>query len=90
MDVIQQMQSVSEVLGNEFGAHIMHDIRDYHIGTEELGTLAQKAQVKRLAPTHLSPPLDQRVLVNSFFKRPIAVRYTGKNIVGHDGTRIVM
>jgi ribonuclease Z len=90
MDVIRQMQSASETLGNEFAAHIMHDIRDYHIGTEELGTLAQKAQVKRLALTHLSPPLEQRALVHSFFKRPIAARYTGKIIVGRDGTRIVI
>ena len=90
MDVIRQMQSVSEALGNEFGAHIMRDIRDYHIGTEELGTLAQKAQVKRLALTHLSPPLDQKRLVHSFFKRPIAARYSGEIIVGHDGTRIVI
>jgi ribonuclease Z len=90
MDVIRQMQSVSEMLGNEFAAHIMRDIRDYHIGTEELGALAQKAQVKRLALTHLSPPVDQRVLVHSFFKRPIAARYSGKIVVGHDGTQIVI
>ena len=90
MDVIRQMQSASERLGNEFAAHIMHDIRDYHIGTEELGALAQNAQVKRLALTHLSPPLDQKVLVHSFFKRPIAAHYSGEIYVGPDGTRIVI
>jgi ribonuclease Z len=90
MDVIRQMQSVGETLGNEFAAHILHDIRDYHIGTEELGALAQKAQVKRLALTHLSPPIDQKVLVHRFFKRPIAARYSGEIYVGPDGTRIVV
>jgi ribonuclease Z len=90
MDVIRQMQSVGKTLGNEFTAHIMRDIRDYHIGTEELGMLAQKAQVKRLALTHLSPPVDQRVLVHRFFKRPIAARYSGEIYVGPDGTRIVI
>jgi ribonuclease Z len=90
MDVIRRMQSVGEGVGNESAAHIMHDIRDYHIGTEELGTLAQKAQVKRLALTHLSPPIEQRALVRSIFKRPIAARYSGEIIVGPDGTRIVI
>jgi ribonuclease Z len=90
MDVIRQMQSASERLGNESAAHIMHDICDYHIGTEELGTLGQQAQVKRLALTHLSPSIEQRVLVHSFFKRPIAARYSGEICVGPDGKRIVI
>jgi ribonuclease BN (tRNA processing enzyme) len=95
MDAIRQMQSPSKALGSEFGTHIIHDIRDYHIGTEELGTLAQKAQVKRLALTHLSlthlsPPVDLGLLGHGFFKRPIAASYTGEIVVGRDGTRIVV
>jgi ribonuclease BN (tRNA processing enzyme) len=68
----------------------MRDIRDYHISAEDLGALAQQAGVKRLALTHLSPPVEQKLLVRSFFKRPIAARYTGEIIVGRDGTRIVI
>jgi ribonuclease Z len=68
----------------------MRDIRDYHISAEDLGALAQQARVKRLALTHLSPPVEQRFLVRSFFKKPIVVRYTGEIVVGRDGTRIVI
>jgi len=90
MDAIRQIQAVNEAAGNEATARIMHDIRDYHISAEELGALAEQAGVKRLALTHLAPPVDQKLLVRRFFRRPIAARYTGKLIVGRDGTRIVI
>ncbi len=90
MDAVEQIERGNQAGGNETTAQIMHDIRDYHISAEELGSLAEEAQVKRLALTHLSPPVEQRLLINSYFKRPIAARYTGKIVVGHDGTRIVI
>jgi ribonuclease Z len=90
MDAIQQMQAGAVAMGNALGAAILHDIQDYHMGLRELGVLAQKAGVKRLALTHLSPPVEQRALANQLFKRPIAVHYQGEIIVGDDGTRIVI
>jgi ribonuclease Z len=90
MDAVEQIELGNHAGGSETTAQIMRDIRDYHISAEELGALAQEARVKRLALTHLSPPVEQRVLLNSYFKRPIAARYTGKLIVGRDGTRIVI
>lgn len=90
MNAIEQIERANEAAGSEATAHIMRDIRDYHIGTEALATLAQEAGVRRMALTHLSPPVDQPLLVRALFKRPIAQRYAGELIVGHDGARIVI
>jgi ribonuclease Z len=90
MDAVEQIERGNRAAGSDATARIMHDIRDYHISAEELGALAQEARVKRLALTHLSPPVEQRLLLNSYFRRPIAARYTGKLIVGRDGTRVVI
>ncbi len=90
MDAVAQIEQANAAQGNDAVAHIMHDIRDYHISAEDLGALAQEAGVKRLALTHLSPPVEQRLLVHSFFKKPIAARYTGEIIVSQDGTRVVI
>jgi ribonuclease Z len=90
MNAIEQIERANEAAGSEATAHIMRDIRDYHIGAGELGALAQAAGVRRLALTHLSPPVDQKLLVRTFFQRPIAAHYQGELIVGHDGTRIVI
>jgi ribonuclease Z len=90
MDAVRQIQAANESAGNVAAARIMRDIRDYHIGAEELGALAEQAGVKRLALTHLAPPVDQKRLVRSLFQRPIAARYSGELVVGPDGTRIVI
>lgn len=90
MDAVAQIEEANRAAGNDATARIMHDIRDYHIGAEALGALAEQAHVKRLALTHLSPPVTQPLLVRSFFKRPIAARYAGEIIAGHDGTRVVI
>lgn len=90
MDAVRQIQAANEAVGNEAAARIMHDIRDYYISAEALGALAEQAGVKRLALTHLAPTIDQRLLVRSFFRRPIAARYSGELVVGPDGTRVVI
>ncbi len=90
MDAVRQIQAANEAGGNAAVARIMHDIRDYHIGAEELGALAEQAGVKRLALTHLAPPVDQKLLVRRFFQRPIVARYSGELVVGRDGTRIAI
>ncbi len=90
MDAVRQIQAANEAGRNDATAQIMRDIRDYHISAEALGTLAALAQVKCLALTHLAPPVDQTLLVNGLFKRPIAAHYSGKIVVGRDGTRIVV
>ncbi len=90
MDLVRQIERANAAGGNDATAHIMRDIRDYHVSAEALGELAERARVKRLALTHLAPPVDQRLLVRTAFRRPVAARYSGEIIVGRDGTRIVI
>jgi ribonuclease Z len=90
MDAIQQMQTGAVEMGNSLGAHILYDIQDYHMGLPEMGKLAQKAGVKRLALTHLSPPVEQKYLANRLFRRPVAAHYAGEIVVGEDGMQIVL
>ena len=90
MDLVQQIERANAAGGNDDVAHIMQDIRDYHVGAKALGKLAARAHVKRLALTHLAPPVDQRLLVHTAFKRPVAAHYKGEITVGRDGTRIAI
>ncbi len=89
MAVITQLEKANQRLGNELNTHILHDIRSYHTDVHELGQLAQKAAVKRLALTHLAPPVN-RAAVGVIFKKPVSEQFTGEIIVGDDGTRIVI
>ncbi len=90
MDIIRQIEVASRRGGFDHNAHIMHDIREYHMDVSDVGNIAQQAQVKRLALTHLIPPLDNDVQVNRFFKQPIQKLYHGEIFVGKDGMRIVI
>ena len=89
MAVISQLERASERLGNKSNAHILHDIRDYHIDVHELGRLAERAKVKRLALTHLAPPANKAAAA-LVFKKPVSEEYTGEIVVGEDGTKIVI
>lgn len=90
MDIIKQMEKALRDGGNTFNANIMRDIREYHMDFNEVAQLAEKAQVKKLALTHLAPPIDNDGQVNMFFKQPIQKLYHGEVIAGPDGTRIVI
>ena len=90
MDLIRQIEAASRSRGYNFNAHIMHDIREYHMDVSDVGKLAQQAQVKRLALTHLIPPLDNNIQVNRYFKLPIQKLYRGEIFSGKDGMRIVI
>jgi ribonuclease Z len=88
--LIQQMEVESRSSGLHFNAAILHDVLAYHMDVSDVGNLAQQAQVKRLALTHLIPPLDNRVLAKRFFRHPIRKRYHGEIFLGKDGTHIVI
>ncbi len=89
MATVSQMQKANEQLGNDAIAHILHDIQSYHIDVEQLGALAEEAKVKRLALTHLVPPVPKAV-APLLFKRPVSEKYHGETVVGEDGTRLVI
>ena len=90
MDLVHEIEAASRAAGNEFNARILHDIRSYHMDARDLGQLAREAGVKKLALTHLIPPLDHHVQATTYFKCPIEEMYHGEIVLGKDGTRIVV
>lgn len=89
MSIVEQMEKANEQLSNESIAHILRDIRSYHIDVHQLGELAQQSNVRRLALTHLVPPVP-KAAAGLIFKAPVGEHYRGEIIVGDDGTKIVL
>lgn len=88
--VIELMEQTYSEMGDTFNAHIMHDIREYHMDITELAELSEAEGVKRLALNHLSPPPTNKLLMNRFFVKPIQKIYNGELIVGDDGTVVII
>jgi ribonuclease Z len=64
-------------------AQIIHDIQDFHTGTEEVALLASNANVKRLVLNHLSPYPDRRAIKRMYLKELQA--YKGPVHLADDG-----
>ena len=47
---------------------IIHDVQDYHTGTGEVASLAERARVKKLVLNHLAPAPDNAVIKNMYLK----------------------
>ena len=87
MEIMARAEKALLKVGKPRLAKLTKDIQDYHIGPEELGKIAQKANVKTLMLTHLVPGISGNRLLNNFmFKWPVAEHYDGEIIVGKDGT----
>jgi ribonuclease Z len=90
MKVEKQMEKIHRDLGHGARAKIFHDIRNYHLGTDEVGKLAAKAGVKTLILTHLVPSTDDDAYMNRVFRDEVAEHYKGQIIVGKDGMEFVL
>jgi ribonuclease Z len=88
-DVVRLMSRRLADAGMARNAKLLSDVLDYHIGTDELGALAERAGVKQLVLTHLVPGMFNLSIVNYFlFERPVATEYSGRIIVGEDGSEL--
>lgn len=90
MELVTDMEAANRAAGNPFVSTLLHDIRDYHTDVTDIAQLAAKAGVRRLALTHLTPPLDRPAQVRAYFRRPARAHYKGELVIGPDGTRIVI
>ena len=90
MDLVRQMEASAREGGFTFRANIFHAIYEFHMNVNDVGKLAEEAKVKRLALTHLMPPIFNNDQVNVYFKQPIQKLYHGEVFVGDDGLRIVI
>jgi ribonuclease Z len=89
-EIVQFMESVNEEMGNTVNATLLFDIQDYHMDVSDVGALAQKANVQRLALNHLAPKPQSKWQANAFFGDLIAELYSGEVFVGEDGMQIVI
>ena len=90
LEYIEMAEAIFARNGYEANARIFKDVRDYHIGTEELAQLAQAAQVRHLVLTHLAPNLDNQQIMNVLFKAPIKKIYSGELSLARDGNIYVI
>jgi ribonuclease Z len=89
-DFIRQMEAANRENGLTARANILHAILDYHMDVSDVGRLAEEAGVKRLALTHLIPPIIDKNEIDTRFIKPIQKIYHGEVIAGNDGTMIVI
>ncbi len=87
-EIIADIESIQRELGYENNAHMMRDVRDYHIDVHEIGQLAASAKVKHVALLHLMPTVNDPTQLQAFFTEPVATKYRGKVTVGEDGMKI--
>lgn len=88
--LVSQMEAAQRSADNNFVANIFHDIQRYHMDVSDIGKLAAQAEVKRLALTHLTPPLTVPDQVSTAFAAPVSAFYRGEVIVGSHGAKIVI
>jgi ribonuclease Z len=88
-DFVRMMSGRMADAGMARNAKMLSDILDYHVGTDEIGALAERAGVKQLVLTHLVPGIFNPSIINYFmFERPVAKAYSGDIVVGVDGSEI--
>ena len=88
--VVSQMEKANRDIGSDFNASILRDIREYHTDVADIAMLARDAGVKRLALTHLAPPIAGDARVRVVLVHPIPAGYKGEVIFGPDGMRAVV
>ena len=82
--MVTQIQDQMELMGNESGAKIMLDIKDYHASPEDAAKSAQAAGAGMLVLSHLVPPLPSSYFYPAFLG-DAENYFTGEIIVGEDG-----
>jgi len=90
MQVEEQVEGIHRTLGHSDRAKIFFDIRNYHLGTDQVGKLAADAGVKTLILTHLIPSTDDDDYMNLVFRDEVEQYYKGEIILAKDGTEFVL
>jgi ribonuclease Z len=88
MEVVKGMEAISVKRGWTYNATIFRDIREYHMGVDDLAALAKAGGVKTLVLTHMIPNVTQESLMKMWFTDPIKKQYQGKLLLAHDGTMV--
>jgi ribonuclease Z len=88
--VVAAIEDINRELGYTDQATLLSDIQDYHMDVRDVAALAQEANVKHLALSHLAPKPQARRQANLFFRNPVKEIFTGELSVGEDGMQIII
>lgn len=81
------MSCAFERIGNERNAELFRDIRTYHVGVEDVASVAAEAEVGQLVLTHMVPALPEAQAAQ-VFAGPIAETYDGPILLAADGDQV--
>ena len=87
-EVVKGLEAISAKRGWTYNQTIYRDIREYHIGVDDVAAIAKAGNVKTLVLTHAIPQAPQASLMQTWFTLPIRKQYQGKLLLAHDGTMV--
>ncbi len=85
---VEAMECAFKDLGDERNESVIRDIRTYHLDISELAQLAEEANVKTLALTHMVPGADNEMLMGMLFEDPVTAIFSGELLIANDGDRV--
>jgi putative intracellular protease/amidase len=89
-EAVKGLEAISAKNGWSYNVTIYRDIREYHIGVNDVASLAQAGGVKTLVLTHMIPSVTQETLMQTWYTIPVKMQYKGKLHLAHDGTMVKM
>ena len=84
--LIQEMEKISEEIGNNIVSKVLFDIQDYHANTVEVADIARRAEVDLLVFYHLIPA-PRNYISEQMFLRGVDEIFTNYH-VSEDGTLV--
>ncbi len=84
--LIQEMEKISEEIGNNIVSKVLFDIQDYHANTVEVADIARRAEVDLLVFYHLIPA-PRNYISEKMFLRGVDEIFTNYH-VSEDGTLV--
>ena len=90
VSMLSDRAAALRTMGRELQASLFEDVPDYHIATGDVAKLAQQAGVRKLALTHLIPPVPSEGPGVTQFVRGMSDLYTGPIHVARDCERIAV
>ena len=84
----QMVSDSSKDMGSNVSV-VAKDIKTYHIRPDEVGIVANDAEVSQVIITHILPPIPSNILKNAFL-RGMKETYSGSVYIANDGTLIKM
>ena len=89
IDLVNQLSDISEEMGMQRNAKILHDITDYHTSNVEAAEVAAEANVKHLVLNHLAPVPDRKV-ISRLYTQGLSKIFSGEISLANDGDKFIV